>query len=187
MFDLHSSVIPGCFEIRPRIQRDGRGLFENLVQQSLFKTLGLQADFVEQYYSRSFKGVLRGLHFQVPPHDQVKLVYCLEGTVFDAVVDLRTGSPTYGKFDTFELDCDSANMVYLPKGLAHGFWVLSERATLVYNVTSEYAPEHDQGLLWHSAGIPWPGECPLLSPRDEAFPPLEVYQSPFSFPMVTHV
>ena len=120
------------------------------------------------------------MHFQLPPMDHVKMVYCVEGKVLDAVVDLRKGSPTYGRFDLFELSAAKANSLYIPKGMAHGFCVRSERAIMVYKVSTVHSPAHDAGLLWNSMEIPWPIAEPILSERDAAFPRLDTFVSPFN-------
>ncbi len=143
---LKNSKIPGCFEITPQIFKDERGMFVKTFHKDVFKEHGLETGFVEEYYSFSCKGVLRGLHFQLPPKDHVKLVYCVSGEVLDAVVDLRVGSPTYGQFELFEVSAEKANMIYIPKGLAHGFYVESENAIMMYKVTTVYSPDHDTGL-----------------------------------------
>jgi len=179
--DIKQTKILGCFEILPKIFRDERGFFVKTFHQDVFKKNGLETNFSEEYYSFSYKRVLRGLHFQLPPMDHAKLVYCILGKVFDAVVDLRIGSPTYGKFETFELSSDKANMIYIPKGLAHGFYVLSENAIMMYKVTTIYSPEHDTGILWNSVGIPWPDEKPIISQRDSQFISFADFKSPFVF------
>ncbi len=160
---------------------DERGLFVKTFSRQLFAESALEADFVEGYYSLSFRGVIRGLHFQTPPHELAKLVYCPAGEVFDAVVDLRVGSPTYGEYLTFILSEREGNMLYLPPGLAHGFRTISDQALVMYQVTSLYSPLHDVGILWNSAGIPWPGEAPVISPRDQGFVPLAEFASPFRY------
>ncbi len=179
--DIRSSHISGCYEIFPTIHEDQRGRFVKIFQRDVFAEHGLQLDLAEEYYSESVRGVLRGLHFQTPPMDHVKLVYCMVGEAFDVVVDLRAGSPTYGQFATFTLTAQRGNAVYLPAGLAHGFCVTSDRATLVYKVSSVHAPLHDAGILWSSAGIPWPETQPILSARDLGFPTLQAYQTPFRY------
>jgi dTDP-4-dehydrorhamnose 3,5-epimerase len=113
--------------------------------------------------------------------DGVKVVYCVEGEILDVVVDLRVGSPTYGQFDLFELSSVKANVVYIPKGVAHGFCVLGERATLIYKVGSLYSPLHDTGVLWNSVDIPWPIKNVVLSTRDLTFPSFEEFASPFKY------
>ncbi len=173
--------IAGCFEIYPDVFKDERGAFVKTFHQDIFDKHGLTTDFAEEYYSCSKKGVLRGFHFQLPPHDYVKIVYCVFGTVMDAVVDLRKGSRTYGQHAVFELSGEKANALYLERGLAHGYYVMSDFAIVMYKVTTIYAPEHDFGILWNSAGVPWPDDMPILSKRDKGFPPLCQFESPFIY------
>lgn len=173
--------LPGCVEIEIDSFEDQRGWFVKVFRHDLFEQLGLRTDFREQYCSLSRRGVLRGLHFQVPPMEHAKLVYCIEGRVFDAVVDLRRESPTYGRHATLELSREAGNLVYIPSGFAHGFYVLSERALLIYNVTSVYSSQHDRGILWNSAGIAWPDNSPIVSQRDAAHPTLNEFESPFTY------
>jgi len=176
------TAIPGCFELRPAISRDSRGTFVKTFHSDWFARNGLRADWREQYYSVSRRGVLRGLHFQLPPHDHAKLVYCTCGEVVDAAVDLRVGSPSYGHHVRIVLSVAEGNAVYLPSGLAHGFYTSSESATVVYNVTSVYAPAHDAGIRWNSAGIAWPTREPIVSDRDLGFPGMGEFASPFRYP-----
>ena len=177
--ELRKTSIPGCFEIFPKVLQDERGFFVKTFHEGLFAENGLATHFAEEYYTFSRRNVLRGLHFQLPPHDHAKLVYCIAGEVLDAVVDLRVGSPVYGRFETFTLSAEKSNMIYIPSGLAHGFYVAGSHALLVYHVTTAYSPEHDAGIHWNSAGIPWPGGAPILSKRDSAFLPLNEFKSPF--------
>lgn len=180
MITLKLTRLAGCFELQPRVLGDQRGRFIKTFHQGWFAEHGLRSDFTEQYYSVSQHKVLRGLHFQLPPHDHAKLVYCTAGRVFDVAVDLRRQSPTYGQFICIELSAEQGNMLYLESGFAHGFYTLSETATLIYNVTSVYAPAHDAGIRWDSVGIPWPDLTPILSERDQGFPALAEYQTPFT-------
>lgn len=171
--DIIPNEIDGCYEIHPRLLIDERGSFVKTFNDTLFESQGLATNFKESYYSRSNRGVLRGMHFQTPPHDHVKMVYCTEGEVIDVVIDLRPDSPTYGKHQTFIVSADKANMIYIPEGMAHGFYVLSEYATMVYNVTSTYSPESDSGIHWASAGIDWPNLKPVISKRDDGLVSLD--------------
>jgi len=139
----------------------------------------MEVDFREQYYSISKKNVLRGMHFQLPPHDHYKLVTCVEGRILDVVVDLRRSSPTFGQHLCVELSGVRADSIYIPSGLAHGFLVLSRRALVLYNVSSLYAPLHDTGIRWDSAGIQWPVVAPQVSERDAVLPPLAAFETPF--------
>ena len=179
IFDKCSTPFEGCFEIFPVVRKDNRGSFVKTFNFDAFHELGLETDFKESYYSTSVKNVLRGLHFQTPPADHVKLVYCAVGEVMDVVVDLRKNSPTFGEHQVFYLDSDKGNMVYIPKGLAHGFLTLSEQALMVYNLTTVYAPESDTGILWNSCGIDWKCKKPILSERDKNHPSFENFDSPF--------
>ena len=169
----------GCVELISAPTIDSRGLFQKIYRKDCFEKFGLFSEWVEQYYSTSNYGVLRGMHFQTPPYDHSKLVYCTSGEVFDIAVDLRFGSPTYGRFAKIVLSASKGNMVYIPSGFAHGFLVTSKQATLVYSVSSVYAPTHDSGIRWDSIGIEWPEEPTLISERDRKFKPLSEFQSPF--------
>lgn len=181
MMKITEIRIPGCYEITPLVLRDERGAFVKTFHHKVFSGHGLTTDWREEYYSTSHHGVLRGLHFQLPPHDHDKMVYCLTGRVLDAVVDLRKGSPTYGRYALLELDAENANMLYIPRGLAHGFYVLSDSATMLYKVSSVHAPEHEAGILWSSVGIPWATGSPCLSQRDTLLPTFERFSSPFQY------
>ncbi len=181
MFEFRSLPLSGCFEIQPKIFKDQRGTFVKTFHVDLFAQHGLNTEWKEEYYSVSHNGVLRGLHFQLPPHDHEKLVYCPSGSVLDAVVDLRKGSPTFAHHALITLSADKANMIYIPRGLAHGFYTLSESATVMYKVATVYAPEHDTGIRWDSAGIPWPSNNPVISDRDSKFIRLDDFKSPFVF------
>lgn len=181
MFDLKQSKISGCFELQPKVFEDARGRFVKVFHEQAFADKGLETAYAEEYYSVSYGNVVRGMHFQLPPMDHVKMVYCVEGEVLDAVVDLRVGSPTYGQFELFELGSAKANTIYIPKGMAHGFCALSERAIMVYKVGTVYSPTHDTGIRWDSVGIPWPTAEAVLSDRDSSFPPFEDFISPFRY------
>jgi dTDP-4-dehydrorhamnose 3,5-epimerase len=137
-----------------------------------------------QSFSRD-TGTLRGLHFQLPPHPQAKLVRCLAGAIFDVVVDIRYGSPTYGKWTGVELSSENGQQLYIPVGFAHGFMTLAPDTMIFYKVTDYYAPDCDQGLAWNDMdiGIHWPlsGAQPILSAKDEKQPLLKDFQSPFAY------
>ena len=177
---IFPTAISGCFQLIPNILHDERGSFVKVFHESIFQDYGLETKFTEQYYSRSRQGVLRGLHFQTPPKDHAKLVYCVQGSALDAAVDLRIGSPTYGKHITLEINARKGNILYLPRGVAHGFYVLSKQAMMVYNVTNTYSPQHDMGIRWNSIGIDWPDNNPIVSARDLQFPSLSEFESPFT-------
>lgn len=180
-FSISATNIPGCLEIRPVIHEDTRGRFVKVFQCEAFAAKGLCTDFREEFYSVSLRGVIRGLHFQSPPADHDKLVYCVDGIVQDVVLDLRKGSPTYGRHTLVQISAQEGNMIYIPRGLAHGFCVLSKVATLVYKTSTTHSPEHDGGVLWNSAGVPWAESNPIVSDRDRMHPALTTFQSPFTY------
>jgi dTDP-4-dehydrorhamnose 3,5-epimerase len=179
MFEKVETIVPGCFELLPRKMTDSRGWFVKTFHRNDFEEHGLEIDWREEYYTVSHKGVLRGLHFQLPPHDHTKLVYCALGEVLDAVVDLRVGSPMHGRYTLVRLSAEIANIIYIPKGCAHGFYTVSDTATMIYKVSTVYAPEKDCGVLWNSIDIPWPSKKPLISDRDAGFKPFSAFISPF--------
>lgn len=178
---IDKTSIEGCYEITPANYMDERGRFVKTVDPHFFKAHQLEYNFKEQYYSISTKRVLRGLHFQLTPKEHTKLVCCVSGMVMDVVVDVRKGSPTYGKYCIIILEADKANMVYIPPGLAHGFYVLSEQAIILCHMTTVFSPEHDSGIRWNSLSIPWPDDYPILSKKDRELPALSDFVSPFTF------
>ena len=171
--------IDGCLELRCQQFRDVRGSFVKTFSRSSFAKLGLETDFVESFYTVSEARVLRGMHFQLPPADHAKLVYCISGEIMDVALDLRADSSTYGKCAVVALSEGSQNSLYLPRGLAHGFYVLRAPAVVMYHVTSEHAPALDAGVAWNSFGLEWPDQSPVLSQRDVGFAPFEDFVSPF--------
>jgi dTDP-4-dehydrorhamnose 3,5-epimerase len=177
--DYEETTLPGCLILCPAVRSDSRGSFVKPFQASTFQALGLETGFTEQYWSVSIRGVVRGLHFQAPPSEHGKLVYCTEGEVFDVVVDLRRGTPTFGHHTTVPLSGENGRSLYVPRGCAHGFAVITGRATMIYNVTSEYDPGKDTGIRWDSVGIKWPVFDPIVSERDLSLPGFHDFNSPF--------
>lgn len=162
--------IPDVFLLEPRVFGDDRGFFYESWNTKTLLDLGLDMDFVQDNHSKSHRGVLRGLHYQVQ-HPQGKLVRVVAGEVFDVVVDLRKSSPTCGKWVGSLLSAENKRMAWIPPGLAHGFFVLSETAEFLYKASDYWYPEHERTLLWNDSavGINWPvAGVPLMSPRDEA-------------------
>lgn len=178
---VKETSLPGCVEVHPPVFPDHRGLFVKAFQDTLFKELGLPTTFPEWACSHSARGVVRGLHFQFPPADQDKLVYCLSGEILDVAVDLRKGSPTFGAFETFRLDDREFRAVFVPKGFAHGFAAVSDRAVVSYLMSAEFSPEHDGGVRWDSLPIPWPVDDPILSEKDKGLPTVEEFDSPWTY------
>lgn len=160
--------IPGVLLFEPVLLSDHRGAFVETYHEDRYRNAGIRERFVQDNYSRSIRHTLRGLHFQ-EPQAQGKLVMALEGTVFDVVVDIRKGSPTFGKWYGVELSGDNLRQMYIPPGCAHGFCVTSASASFLYKCTAYYSPEHDRGVRWNDTalGIPWPISQPILSRKDE--------------------
>ncbi len=171
-FQFQRMDIPDVVRIEPRSFRDQRGFFMETFKRSEFVAHGIAGEFVQSNYSHSVRGALRGLHYQKQPQPQGKLVMVLRGEVFDVAVDIRKGSPTYGQWVGTVLSDRNFHLLYIPVGFAHGFCVLSEEADFVYQVTAEYAPELDRGILWNdpTIGIEWPVSEPMLSDKDARLP-----------------
>jgi len=178
---ISQTKIPECYKITPTILKDERGSFVKTFHKDVFNSHQLMTHFAEEYYSISCQNVLRGLHFQLPPKEHTKMVYCVQGQVIDVVVDLRVGSPTHGQFELFNLSAENAEIIYLSAGLAHGFYVTSETAIMMYKVSTVYSPQEDSGILWNSFDIPWPTSNPIISQRDRNFKKFADFQSPFAY------
>lgn len=169
----------GAFRMHNFSASDQRGSFTKTFHRPTFEALGLGCDFRECYYSLSRQHVIRGMHFQTPPHDHYKLVYVTVGHILDVILDLRKESSTYGQAAALELRANG-DSVYLPAGLAHGFLTLSKEATVMYHVSTPYAPVNDAGIHYDSFGFDWPErERVILSDRDRAFSGLNDFNSPF--------
>jgi len=175
------SKLAGCFVVQFPIAHDYRGDFVKTIQESVFEEHGLEAGFKECFYSTSYENVLRGMHFQTPPSDHAKLVYCTAGAIYDMALDLRIGSPTYGQHEVYELSSKASNAVYLPRGIAHGFYVREGPAVMVYHVTSEHDAAHDAGIRWDSFDAAWPVQTPIVSARDASFGTFQDFKSPFQY------
>lgn len=167
--------------IQPRIFGDQRGFFFETYQKDRYKKEGMDFHFVQDNLSRSSRGTLRGLHFQVPPYAQGKLVYVLEGEVLDVIVDLRKKSSSFGHSFQVELSAENKKQLWVPPGFAHGFLVLSDSALFAYKCTHYYHQEAEGGILWSDPflKIKWPIDSPLLSERDRNLPTWENLKSPF--------
>ena len=169
----------GCYELRPSVVNDGRGFFAKIFHRPLWNELGLCTEFHEEYITHSHPGALRGIHFQVPPYQQDKVVLCLRGKAWDVGLDLRIDSPTYLEHAVVNLDSTTVNAMYLPAGVAHGFCATDEAALMYYKASSVYSPLHDQGIRWDSAHISWPVNDPIISERDRGLPRLDEFSTPF--------
>ena len=175
--------IPEVVLIEPAVFSDERGFFMEAYKYSEFAAFGISERFLQDNHSRSRKGVLRGLHYQNPPKAQGKLVRVVAGESFDVAVDIRKGSPTYGRWVGATLSAENKAMLYIPAGFAHGFCVLSEAAEVLYKTTAEYAPECEAGIIWNDSeiGIRWPVEDPIVSPKDAGWPPLKEAVNGFAY------
>lgn len=172
--EVIETSIPGVLIIRPRVFRDQRGFFMETFHARRYSEAGIRGPFVQDNFSRSKKDVLRGLHYQIH-HPQGKLVQVKRGCVYDVAVDIRRGSPCFGKWVGVELSEENHTQFYIPPGFAHGFCVLSDEADFLYKCTDYYVPRDEGGLFWNDpdVGISWPVENPVLSEKDEAYPMLK--------------
>ncbi|EKS7195093.1 dTDP-4-dehydrorhamnose 3,5-epimerase [Enterobacter ludwigii] len=163
--------IPDVLIFEPKVFGDDRGFFFESFSQKIFEeAVGRKVEFVQDNHSKSCKGVLRGLHYQLEPYAQGKLVRCVAGEVFDVAVDIRKYSPTFGKWVGVNLSAENKRQLWIPEGFAHGFLVISDMAEFVYKTTNYYHPESDRGLLWNdeTLSINWPiEEYPILSEKDK--------------------
>lgn len=181
-----------AYIINPKVFRDERGFFVESYNEKVFAEHSIEAKFVQDNHSLSVKkGVLRGLHFQLPPNAQAKLVRVTRGKIFDVIVDLRKNSPTFGKWEGFELSApadakalagkDNFKMLFVPRGFAHAFLTLEVNTEFVYKVDNFYAPELDSGIIWNDPdlAIDWPINDPILSEKDAKLQPLKDFDNPF--------
>ena len=171
--EIRKTELPGVLLITPAVFRDDRGFFLESFNEATFADAGLAARFVQDNHSRSAKGVLRGLHYQLR-HPQGKLVRVVRGKIFDVAADIRRGSPTFGKWVGVTLDDSEMSALWIPAGFAHGFCALSEGVDVVYKCTDFYAPSDERGVLWNDPmlGIRWPVEKPIVNAKDQSYPPL---------------
>ncbi len=174
-FTFKRLSIPDVILVEPQSFSDDRGFFFESFKESDFFSNGIDKKFVQDNFSHSVHGVIRGLHFQKAPKAQAKLVSVLKGEIFDVVVDIRKNSPTYGKWVSEILSENNHKLLYIPEGFAHGFCVLSEEADVLYKVSNEYSPEHEHGIIWNDPklNIDWPISKPIVSSNDSKLPLFE--------------
>lgn len=158
---------------------DDRGSFVKTFHETTLAQHSIQFKLKESYFSLSKKDVIRGMHFQTPPHQHAKIVFCPQGAILDVIVDLRKESATYGQYFAQELSAENHKAYYIPEGFAHGFKSLTENAITYYLVSSEYSQEHDTGILYNSFGFDWGVENPVISGRDLSFITMSGFDSPF--------
>ena len=162
--------LPGVVILEPQVFRDKRGYFMEIHHAKKYRELGINAEFVQDNHSRSQKNILRGLHYQLG-HAQDKLISVICGVIFDVAVDIRWGSPTFGLWVGVELSSENNRQLFVPKGFAHGFCVVSETVDVLYKCSDYYSPADENGILWNDPdiGIDWPIDKPVLSPKDELY------------------
>ena len=175
--DLQDSKLRGCKFGKLDTIEDPRGSFTKIFQSSEINKLFPSFQIAESYITKSLPGVLRGMHFQVPPDDHEKIVICLEGHVLDVLLDLRSGE-SFGNYDSVTISKHSKNVVLIPKGVAHGFFAY-EMSMLLYLVSTQHSPNNDCGIKWDSFGYQWPTETPVLSERDKKHQPLHEFVTSF--------
>ena len=182
-FSFKRLEIPDVILVEPKVFGDERGFFMETYKASEFRKSGISYDFVQDNHSRSQKGVLRGLHYQLRPMEQGKLVRCVRGRIWDVAVDIRKDSPWFGKWVAVELSEENKLMLWVPPGFAHGFVALEDGTEVVYKVTKEYAPELDRGIIWNDPdlAIDWPIEDPILSEKDRKLPRLKEAENNFIY------
>ena len=171
-FIFKTTKIPEVILIKPKVFGDNRGFFMETYKESNFVENGIEEKFVQDNHSRSIKGVLRGLHYQLAPFEQGKLVRCIQGKIYDVAVDIRKSSPNFAKWVGVYLSENNKNMLYIPAGFAHGFYTISEVAEIVYKATKEYSSECDRGIIWKDPliNIKWPSKEVILSNKDKNLP-----------------
>jgi dTDP-4-dehydrorhamnose 3,5-epimerase len=169
-----ATPLDGVIIVEPKVFGDQRGFFMETYHENRYKDAGISISFVQDNISFSVQGTLRGLHFQ-HPHGQAKLVQVLQGEIFDVAVDIRHGSPDFGRWTGVTLSADNRRQLYIPRGFAHGFCVLSETALFSYKCSDFYVPEAEGGICWNDPdlGIEWPVTNPILSDRDRTYPKLK--------------
>ena len=181
---LAPTKLQGVVTFKPNVLQDDRGFFIEGYRASYIEKIAPGIVFIQDNHARSEKaGVLRGLHYQAPPVAQAKFIWVTRGAVFDVVVDLRKGSPTYGEWEAFSLSADNFIRLFIPKGFAHGYLTLEPGTEVQYKVDAYYAPDAENGIAWNDPdmGIPWPERNPILSEKDKKLPLLRNIDSPFNF------
>lgn len=175
---LLNELLPGAWVIELDRLADERGFFQKTYLKKTFLDMGISFDCAEEYFSVSQKNVVRGMHFQTPPFDHGKFVYCPAGSVLDVLLDIRSG-PSYGKTASIELRATESLALYIPSGIAHGFKALENQTMMIYKTSTAYAPENDAGIAWDSFGFGWGVAVPTVSKRDQEHPSFGQFNTPF--------
>jgi len=176
---IQSELFPGVFVIQTKRFVDERGEFVKTFHDGVFREIGIETNWREDFFSSSKAGVVRGMHFQLPPNEHDKLVYCISGKILDVVLDLRKSSGFYGQAKSVQLSSCDPYLIFIPKGLAHGFLALEDNSIVGYKTSVVHHPESDSGISWDSFGYEWPVDNPVISVRDASFCGFESFTSPF--------
>lgn len=177
--EILKTELDGLLIVQHKLYEDNRGKFLKTYNSIIFQELGINLDVRERYFSVSKKNVIRGMHFQTPPKEHIKLVTVIQGKILDVVLDIRKSSSSFGEYFTAEVSADDNKTIYIPEGFAHGFKTLQDNTIVEYNQTSEYSTEHDEGILFNSFGYDWDIVNPIVSERDLGFTHFRNYTSPF--------
>jgi dTDP-4-dehydrorhamnose 3,5-epimerase len=180
--NISTTTLKDAVLIEPKVFKDERGFFLESYSRNKFEEQGIDIAFIQDNHSLSVTpGVLRGLHFQKPPFEQWKLIRATAGRIIDVIVDIRKDSPTFGKWESFELSSTNFRMLLIPAGFAHGFCTLEPDTEVMYKVDKPYAPGHEGGIIWNdpALGIPWNIDEPVLSAKDRELPGFEDFENPF--------
>ncbi len=176
---INNTKIEGLFELKVDVRGDNRGFFLKPFSNEELRGKVRFGNVAEIIYSQSQKDVIRGMHFQIPPFAQNKLVWVVSGAILDVVLDLRKKSRTFGKYYFFKLSANDGNVLYISNGLAHGFLALEDETIVMYALDERYSKDHEAGIKYDSFGFAWPVEDPVLSDRDKSFVRFDDYSSPF--------
>jgi len=179
MWEIENISLPDAKLITMPAFYDARGSFVKTFHDTTLKNSGIDFNLRESYFSLSNKDVIRGMHFQLPPHHHAKIVFCPQGAILDVIVDLRKNSATFGEYFAHELSAENHKAYYIPEGFAHGFKSLTDDAITYYLVSSEYSQQYDTGILYNSIGFDWQVKGPVISERDLSFLTLNGFDSPF--------
>lgn len=178
---IKETDIPGVLILEPAVFRDDRGALIRSFNKDISRSKGLISSLDQALISVNKKGVIRGMHFQIPPKEQVKIVSVVKGRIIDAILDLRKGSPSYGKHISVELSAENSQQIYIPGGCAHGFVALEDDTKVLYLQDSVQSPEHEAGIRVDSFGMNWDITDPIISKKDQDLQPLKDFDSPFTY------
>lgn len=176
--EIVRELLAGCLLIKPNRFEDSRGVFIKTYHDEIFRNFGCNQIIREEFYSVSHKNVVRGMHFQLPPHEHEKIVFCAHGSVLDVLLDLRKGEG-YGKVASTELSFENGHIIFIPKGVAHGFMSREDQSIMLYKTSTTHNSASDSGIKWNSFGFDWGGERPIISERDKGHVDFMGFTTPF--------